>query len=97
MFCACIYEFVIHGCFLVQSHGTSAMTGQQTTYKKSVKEDRPLRFKREHVKGTQASSSPKVMPRKLLVVDPVGVVNLFNEVRPFLPIKLFNNIIKGFH
>ena len=83
----------------MQSHGTSAMTGQQTTYKKSVKEDRPLRFKREPVNGTQTSSSPKVLARKHLVVDPVGVVNQFNEVRPFLPKKLFNNIIetKGFH
>ena len=77
----------------MQSHGTSVMTGQETTYKKSVKEDRPLRFKREHVKGRQASSSPKVLARKHLVVDPVGVVNQINEVRPFLPKNLFNNII----
>ena len=70
--------------FIVQSLGLNAIVGQQTTYKKSTKEDRPLRFKREPVNGTQTSSSPKVLARKLLVVEPVGIVNQFDNVRPLL-------------
>ena len=71
------------------------MDGQQKTYKKYAKEDRPSQFKRQPVKGMQTSSSPKVLARKLLVVEAVGVVNQSNIVRTLLPINWFKMKFPG--
>ena len=49
------------------------------TYNKFDKENQAKKYKRKHVRDTrirkETLSSPKVLTRKLLVVDHVGVVN----------------------
>ena len=85
----CIYQFMKHCCFVVQSNGTNAITGQQKKCKKSAMADIPLRMKREPVKSTQTSFSPKVLTPKLLVVVPVGVVNQFDKIIPVLSMQWF--------